>query len=215
MYGTILIAVYFTGLYTTQLLQVPTQATNFADTTSAIAALVGVLVATMTITNWKKSKIQEDSYQIIKSYVAEQVLIETTATEILIEIGSICPLPGNTIPSQTFVTETFQNIDILRKNLSKQYRKIHQIKSELAFWGGKLKPVHEECHETLIKELYNFQVVTDCLRNNLENYFTNGLSTAQQVFQEHEKLADYHNKIYITLAVRKNNKMSEMFTIES
>ncbi|AUG08162.1 hypothetical protein [Pseudomonas sp. S09G 359] len=213
-YGTVLIAIYFAGIYTNQLLQIPSQPTNFADTTSAIAALVGVLVATTTITNWKKSKIQEDSYQIIKSYVAELVLIETTVYEILIENTSICPLAGNIVPSQAFVAETFQNIDALRKTLSKQHRKIHQTKNELQFWGGKLTKIHEDHHEELMKELYNFQVVADCLRNNLQNYFTNGLTTIQQVLQEYEKLSNYHLKINTTLAGRKNNKMSEMFTIE-
>jgi len=214
-YGTVLIAMYFAGMYSSQLLKIPTQPTNFADTISAIAALVGVVVATVTITNWKKSKIQEDSYQVIKSYVAELVLIDTTVTEILIENSSICPLPGNMVPTQTFVDETFQNIDILQKTLSKLYRQVHQTKSELAFWGGKLTPIHEEYHTSLMKELHNFQVVASCLRNNLENYFTNGLSTIDQVSQEYEKLETYYREIHITLAGRKTKKMSDMFTIES
>jgi hypothetical protein len=212
-YITGLIAVYLAGLYTTQILQIPTQPTNFADTTSAIAALVAVIIATVTITNWKQSKIQEDSYQLIKNYVAEMVLLETTVMEILMEIRSISPLPGNLVPSQAFVTETFQNFDTLQKSLSKVHRQLHQTKSELPFWGSELTPTHEDLHNRLSDELYNFGLVASCLRNNLHNYFTNGMSTINQVTQEYEKLEQYFYSIQNILAVRKASKMSDIFTM--
>lgn len=210
---TALIASFFAGMYANRFLEIPSQPTNFADTTSAIAAIIGVIVATITITNWKKTKIQEDSYLLIKNYVAELVLIETTVMEMLIEIRSICPLPGNVVPSQAFVTETFQNFDTLQKSLSKAHRQIHQTKSELSFWGSKLTPIHEEHHVNLSEELYNFSLVGSCLRNNLQNFFTNSLSTITQVTQEYEKYDDYFRKIQNILAVRKTSKMSEMFTM--
>ncbi|MCF5025123.1 hypothetical protein [Pseudomonas lurida] len=210
---TALIASYFSGMYSNHFLQIPSQPTNFADTTSAIAALIGVIVATITITNWKKTKIQEDSYQLIKNYVAELVLIETTVMEMLIEIRSICPLPGNAVPSQVFVAETFQNFDTLQKSLSKLHRQIHQTKSELPFWGSKLTPIHEEHHVNLSNELYNFELVGNCLRNNLQNFFTNNLSTIAQVTREYEKLEEYFRIIQTILAGRKASKMSDIFTM--
>lgn len=211
---TALIASYFAGVYSTHFFQIATQPTNLADTTASVAALAGVIVAMVTIINWKNSKIQEDSYQLIKTYVAELVLIETTITDILIEIGSICPLAGNAVPTQAFVTETFQNIDTLRKSLSKLYRQLHQTKNELPFWGSKLTPAPEEHHKSLMKDLYNFQVVADCLRNNLENLFKSRSCTVAHVTQEYENLQDYFNKITITLTDRKTRKMSDMFTME-
>lgn len=214
-YSTTLVFMYIVGVYSSKLLQIPTQPTNFADTTSAVAAIVGILVAIATITNWKKSKIQEDSYQIIKSYVSELLLIDTTVTEILIENGSICPLPGNIVPTQAFVTETFQNIDTLLKNLSKQHRQIHRTKSELAFWGGKLTPIHELHHTSLMEELQSFQTVANCLRNNLQYYFKHDSSSINQVTQEYEKLETFYRAINTTLSGRKNMKMSDMFTIKT
>lgn len=211
---TTLTASYFAGFYSNHFFQIPTEPTNLADTTSSVAALIGVIVAVITITNWKNSKIQEDSYQLIKNYVSELVLIETTITEILIEIRCICPLPGNSVPTQIFVTETFQNIDTLRKTLSKLYRQIHQTKNELPFWGSTLTTKPEENHKTLMNDLYNFQVVTDTTRNNLEGYFTSGSSTIANVSQEYEKLENYFNKISITLLERKTLKMSDMFTMK-
>lgn len=208
-------AAFFGGVYFNQLLKIPSQPTNFADTISAIAALAGIIIATITITNWKRSKIQEDSYQLMKNYVAELVLIETTVTEILIESSSISPLPGNPVPSQTFLTTALQNIASLEKALNKLHFKISQTKGELSFWGTKLTPAHEENHNTLQIDLDNFQTVSHCLTNNLKNYYTNGLSTLDQVSKEHEKLISRFHKIKTTLTSRKARKMSDMFTIES
>lgn len=214
-YTTVIIATFFAGIYFNQLLLIPSQPTNFADTISAIVALVGLTVATITITNWKKSKIQEDSYQLIKNYVAELVLIETTVTEILIENTSICPLPGSIPPSKSFVVETFQNIDTLQKTLNKLHFKIYQTKDELPFWGSKLTPTHEENHKTLMTELDNFQVVANCLRSNLATYHSNGFNNIDFVIKEHEKLVNRFQKIKSTLTDRKTSKMSDMFSIEN
>lgn len=214
-YFIAIIAAFFAGVYFNQLLKIPSQPTNFADTISAIAALAGIIIATITIINWKKSKIQEDSYQLMKGYVAELVLIEATVTEVLIENISITPLPGNPVPAQTFLTDTLQNIATLEKTLNKLHFKITQTKDELSFWGVKLTLTHEENHKTLLIDLDNFQTVAHCLTNNLKNYYTNGLSTLEQVSGEHEKLITRFRKIKATLTSRKTRKMSDMFTIEN
>lgn len=213
VYSTVVIGAFFSGVYSQQLLQIPTEPTNLADTTSAIAALAGLIIAAITITNWKKTKIQEDSYQLIKNYISELVLIETTITEIFIEIRSITPLAGNAVPSQAFVTETLQNIDQLRKKLSKLYRQIYQTKNELSFWGTELTQRPESTYKKLMDELYNFQIVSDVIRNNLESFFSNSLCSTTQITTEYEKLECYFKKISIILLERKATKMSDMFII--
>lgn len=211
---TAVIAAFFGGFYAKQITNIPTQPTNYADTTASMAALVGVIIAIVTITNWKKSKIQEDSYQLIKSYISELVLIETITTDIIIEVQSISPIAGNVFPSQSFVIETLQSLESLNKKLSKAHRQAHQIKSELPFWGIKLTITPENNHEALLIALYNFQIVSDVLKNNLYGFYISSTCSMEQVISEYNKLENHFHLINATLSERKAKKMTDMFTIK-
>lgn len=77
---------------------------NFLDIISAAVTSLAFLLALITYSNWRKQKIQEDTYLTTKSYIATLVNIEGAIIDMYRKFYELIPKPGSIVLSEKYIT---------------------------------------------------------------------------------------------------------------
>ena len=183
---------------------------GWAETISAIATAIALVLAVVTFRSWQHQKIRDDAYSTTRIYISTLVDIETTQIEISNLLYSVIPAPGMIVLSDESIQRILNSIQEKHSDLRFSTLKLISTKNELPFWGVALSDKARTEHDVLMEAIGGYLSSVHYLHNSLKNTFIYKKPDDTTPSWQ-QQVDDYTAKLIQSFKNRKSQTAKQMF----
>jgi len=202
--------------YTTPILETMTKwtkeisAPNWADVVSSTCAAIALMLAFATYINWSQSKVRDDLYGSIKTYIECFARLSSQTTDSFTLLDGLVPKVGMQPVHPDEAIETLREVEMSMHDFGRSFKDLHFAKEEFEFWGVKFTKAGEDLHDSTARITRNFMTCYFVTMNQALNFYKYG-HPLDDFLTEAAKLETRFNEMRLIFAQRKNSGINRLF----
>ncbi len=159
-FGLVAILAAFAGAFVTAMFMPGMAApSGWADVMTAMFTFFALIVAVSAFFTWKKSKIRDDGYEVVKAYVNAVVELHEAMIASLSPLMRVMATPGTVVPSAKECGALVIALNQASGAMEAAIKRMAMRKRELSFWGVKLTEEADLIHQEIHKQSFQFTLV--------------------------------------------------------